>query len=132
MKPFHLGSTRRPRDLDHSAATYRLQYDNGRMDGFVAALQRRTRTAGSPMGYCDDRDLPYYWNLADQYVLYDRFFSSAGAGSFLNHIYWVTASPGAGYRPIPPTASATSRRSSTACRRRASPGSSTSRTTSRG
>ncbi len=35
-------------------------------------------------------------------MLYDRFFSSAGAGSFLNHIYWVAASPGAGYDRVPP------------------------------
>ena len=28
------------------------------------------------MGYYDGRDLPFYWNVADQYVLFDRFFSS--------------------------------------------------------
>ena len=83
-------------------ATYRLQYANGRLDGFVSALQRRNQDGRLALGYRDARDLPFYWNLADEYVLYDRFFSSAGAGSFLNHIYWVAASPGAGYDRVPP------------------------------
>ena len=103
MKPFHIGSNSiEQRDLDHSAATYRLQYANGRLDGFVSALQRRNQDGRLALGYRDARDLPFYWNLADEYVLYDRFFSSAGAGSFLNHIYWVAASPGAGYDRVPP------------------------------
>jgi len=103
MKPFHIGSNSiEQRDLDHSAATYRLQYNNGRLDGFIYALKRRNQDGRLALGYRDSRDLPFYWNLADEYVLYDRFFSSAGAGSFLNHIYWVAASPGAGYDRVPP------------------------------
>jgi len=103
MKPFHIGSNAiEQRDLDHSAATYRLQYASGRMDGFISALRRRNQDGRLALGYRDARDLPFYWNLADEYVLYDRFFSSAGAGSFLNHIYWISASPGAGYDRVPP------------------------------
>ena len=49
------------------------------------------------MGYYDGRDIPYYWNLADNYVLFDEFFSSATDGSFANHMYWVSAAP-----PEPP------------------------------
>jgi phospholipase C len=45
------------------------------------------------MGYYDDRDVPYHWNLADEYVLFDRFFSSAAGGSFVNHLYWVAGAP---------------------------------------
>jgi phospholipase C len=45
------------------------------------------------MGYYDGSDIPYYWNLADEYVLFDRFFSSAKDGSFSNHMYWVAAIP---------------------------------------
>ena len=66
------------------------QYDGGRMDGFVAALPpARAATARPAMGYYDGRDLPYYWNVADQYVLFDRFFSSRPVGSRENHLYWV-------------------------------------------
>jgi phospholipase C len=103
FRPFHVGDNAiAQRDLDHSQVTYRLQYDGGRMDGFIRALGLRNQDGRLALGYRDDRDIPYYWNLADQYVLYDRFFSSAGAGSFLNHIYWAAASPGDGYDRVPP------------------------------
>ncbi len=103
FRPFHLGdNTIAQRDLDHSSATYRLQYNNGQLNGFIRALARRNQDGRLAMGYRDGRDVPFYWNLADQYVLYDRFFSSAGAGSFLNHVYWVTGSAGSGYDRVPP------------------------------
>jgi phospholipase C len=97
IRPFHIGDNKVvPRDLDHSAETYRLQWNRGRLNGFVHALDVRNQDGRLAMGYYDGRDLPYYWNLADEYVLYDHFFSSAGAGSFLNHVYWVTGAPGGG------------------------------------
>jgi phospholipase C len=94
IRPFHLGSNQVvPVDPDHSPATAQAQFDHGRMNGFVDALDRLNQDGRLAMGYRDGSDLPYYWNLADRYVLYDRFFSSAMAGSFLNHIYWVTGGP---------------------------------------
>jgi len=103
VRPFHLGSNAVvPADPDHSAATARLQYDHGRLDGFVSALDAVNQDGRLAMGYRNGSDLPYYWNLADQYVLYDHFFSSALAGSFLNHVYWVSGGPGGGYEHIPP------------------------------
>jgi len=102
IRPFHLGDNDViPRDLDHSADTYGTQWDGGRMDGFVQALYARNQDGRLAMGYYDRRDLPYYWNLADSYVLFDRFFSSAGAGSFLNHVYWAAGRPGTGFDRIP-------------------------------
>lgn len=95
VEPFHIGET--PiQDLDHSRRTFRRQYNGGRMDGFIAALNDLNQDGRLAMGYYDDRDLPYYWNLADEYVLLDRFFTSAGAGSFINHLYWMAAHPGTG------------------------------------
>jgi phospholipase C len=103
VRPFHIGDNGiLSRDLDHSAATFRLQYNGGRLDGFVRALNLRNQDGRLALGYRDGRDLPYYWNLADEYVLYDRFFSSASAGSFLNHVYWVTGGPAGGYDRFPP------------------------------
>lgn len=95
VEPFHIGDL--PiEDLDHSRSTFRLQYNEGRMNGFLRALELRNQDGTLAMGYYDDRDIPFYWNVADDYVLFDQFFSSASAGSFLNHLYWVTASPGNG------------------------------------
>ncbi len=80
-------------DLSHSADTFDQQYNQGRMDGFVWALNERKQPGKLAMGYYDDKELPYYWNLADNFVLFDRFFSSARNGSFANHFYWVAAVP---------------------------------------
>jgi len=48
-----------------------------------------TRMVRSQWAYYDSSDIPYYWNLADNYVLFDHFFSSAKDGSDANHYYWV-------------------------------------------
>ena len=87
--PWHIGMYATT-DLSHSAATFRDQYDGGKMDGFISALLQRNQDGRLAMGYYDGRDIPYYWNLADNYVLFDRFFSSARDGSGANHLYWVS------------------------------------------
>ncbi len=88
VEPWHIGDSTIT-DLAHSLSTYRDQNNNGKMDGFVYALNKRNQDGKLSMGYYDDRDLPYYWNLADHYVLFDRFFSSASDGSFANHMFSV-------------------------------------------
>ena len=59
------------------------------MDGFVAAYRVGRGLGGlpDPIGYYDARDVPLAWNLADRYVLFDRFFSSARGGSAWNHMF---------------------------------------------
>lgn len=95
VEPFHIGDNDvQPADPDHSTATHWVQYNEGRMDGFVYALNQRGQDGRLAMGYYDGRDLPYHWNLADEYVLFERFFSSAAGGSFVNHVFWVAAAPG--------------------------------------
>lgn len=92
IEPFHIGENDvEVADPDHSKRTAVLQYNEGKMDGFVYALNQRSQDGRMAMGYYDDRDLPYYWNLADRYVLFDRFFSSAHGGSLINHFYAVAA-----------------------------------------
>jgi len=99
VRPFHIGDNKiQPADLDHSFETYERQYNGGRLDGFVHALDLRNQEGQLAMGYYDGRDLPYHWNVADEYVLFDRFFSSAAAGSFANHMFWATGTPGTGDR----------------------------------
>ena len=93
VKPYHIGGSPIS-DLDHSQTTFKLQYNNGNMNGFVYAQSRRNLDGSIAMGYYDGTDLTYYWNLADNYVLFDRFFSSDGNGSVENHMYRVAAVPG--------------------------------------
>ena len=100
VEPYHLSKTSIA-DLDHSYSTFLKQYNNGRMDGFVAALNELGQDGRIAMGYYDDRDIPYYWNLADRYVLFDRFFSSATGGSVWNRMFWVAGVPGNETNRIP-------------------------------
>ena len=88
--PWHIGTTTIT-DLSHTAPTFLAQYDNGKWDGFVSALDAFNQNGTIAMGYYDSSDIPYYWNLAGNYVLFDHFFSSAKDGSFANHMYWVAA-----------------------------------------
>ncbi len=92
VMPWHIGTTTIT-DLSHNGKTFQDQFDNGKMDGFVSGLNRRNENGKIAMGYYDDRDIPYYWNLADHYVLFDRFFSSAKNGSFVNHMFAIAAAP---------------------------------------
>ncbi len=92
VTPWHIGDSTIT-DLSHTTTVFRDQYNNGKMDGFVSALNTRNQDGKQAMGYYDDRDIPYYWNLADNYVLFDQFFSSAMDGSFSNHMYWVAGIP---------------------------------------
>jgi phospholipase C len=93
VKPYRLGG--RSVDLPHTRQVHRLQYNRGRMDGFLDAL-RKEGLGPDPavMGYYDERDLPFYRNVADRYVLFDRFFQSAAAGTLPNHMFWLTGTVG--------------------------------------
>ncbi len=93
VNPEHLGG-RAVLDLGHTQEVHEAQFNNGKMDGFVSAFTQAGIEGSKPMGFYDDRDLPYYWNIADNYVLFDNFFSSAHGGSVWNHMFWVTGAPG--------------------------------------
>ena len=96
VRPFHLGDNEvLMDDPSHSTTTARAQYNDGKLDSFISALNQRNQDGRLAMGHYDDTELSFYWNLADQYVLYDRFFSSAMGGSFTNHLYWVAGIPDA-------------------------------------
>ncbi len=104
VEPFHIGE-RGITDLGHTEAQFEREFQEGRMDGFVEANSDNDRDGSLAMGYYDDRDLPYYWNIADEYAIFDRFFSSAKGGSIPNHMFAVTGTPGVesgGREQIPP------------------------------
>ncbi len=87
--PWHLTGSYTITDLSHSTATFYQQYNQGDMNGFVYALDQRKQDGRVAMGYYNGQDIPYYWNLADNYVLFDRWYSSAKDGSFANHMFWA-------------------------------------------
>lgn len=88
-------------DLSHSSATFKHQYQNGKMNGFVDALNRLNQDGPLTMGYYGEESVPYYWNLADQFVLFDNYFSSAHTGSITNRMFSVSGRPGDEFNRIP-------------------------------
>jgi phospholipase C len=93
VEPFHIEGEA-ILDLGHSGGVHNAQYNNGRMDGFIKVFNDRRGVGNQAMGHYDDRDIPYYWNVADNYVLFDRLFTSAAGGSVWNHMFWTTGTPG--------------------------------------
>jgi phospholipase C len=93
VKPFNLGD-RVVRDLPQDRRTFVRQYRDGRMNGFVSATRESSGINASVMGYLDGNTIPYYWSVAKNYVLFDRFFTSTSSGSVRSAAYWVTGTPG--------------------------------------
>jgi phospholipase C len=93
VKPFHIGG-RAVVDLGHNVDVFKAEYNRGSMNGFLSAFASQPSAGQEALGYYNAKDIPYYYNLADNYVLFDRFFTSAAGGSVWNHFYWVTGSPG--------------------------------------
>jgi phospholipase C len=77
-------------NLNNSWTAAHNAYDDGKMDGFIAAQKGSNVT----MGYYDYHLIPYYWDYAAQYVLFDDFFSSVMGPSLPNHIYLIAGQAG--------------------------------------
>jgi phospholipase C len=92
VKPFDLhGSSQQP--LGVGTEDIAKQYNNGKLNGFVAGLSAQGRDGSVTMGHYDQRDLPVYWDLAREYVLFDRFFSATMLGVRANRSFWVSGVP---------------------------------------
>jgi phospholipase C len=104
VEPFHIGG----QDLaamGQDREIHDAQVNGGKMNGFISAFAQRRGVGDQAMGYYDDRDIPFYWNVADNYVLFDNLFASAAGGSFWNHMFWVAGTPGNLAADAPPTES---------------------------
>ena len=87
--PHHL-SSEAPPILTNAWGAAHEAYDNGKMDGFIAAQGGDPQT----MGYYDRSNIPYYWDYADHNVLADNFFSAMLGPTFPNHLYIASGASG--------------------------------------
>jgi phospholipase C len=73
--------------IDHTYATYRTDYDHGKMDGFDLGNINGGRKKAHALAYeyVDPIHIKPYFDLAHQYVLADRLFQTQGSGSFVAH-----------------------------------------------
>ena len=93
VPPYSIGGGAAPRLAD-TVDAFNGQYARGAMDGFVTAQSSRGVTNSVPMGFYDSTSVPYYWSIAKNYVLFDKYYASAKGGSLPNHMYWVAGNSG--------------------------------------
>jgi len=71
-------------DPDHQESSMRESWDNGKNDGFA-------KSGGlGAMGYFDQRDLPFYYTLANSFAIADRYFCSMLGPTFPNRFFLLT------------------------------------------
>ena len=76
------------RDLWHRFYQNQMQINGGRNDQFVAWADSGALVMGH---YHNSAHTLRLWNLAQQYTLCDNFFTAAFGGSWLNHIFLISA-----------------------------------------
>jgi phospholipase C len=78
-------------DLNHSWTGVHEEVDGGAMDGFTAQNEDPTDPTGSrTMAYYDQRTLPFYYGIANEFSIADRYFASVPGPTFPNRFYLLT------------------------------------------
>ena len=102
VKPFH-----DPNDRNgggpHGASNAVADINGGKMDGFQGQAEKGNRGCGNTndpactnattpdvMGYHDAREIPNYWDYAEQNVLQDRMFEPNASWSLPEHLFMVS------------------------------------------
>jgi phospholipase C len=62
-----------------------IQYDNGKMDGFVVT------SGAESMGYWQEQDQPFYYSMARQFPLADAYHCSVLGQTYPNRRYLLAA-----------------------------------------
>ncbi len=89
LKPYPLAAEQARAGLSDTLRVTQKAIHGGKMDGFVSA-QPNSSIGSVAMGHYSRTDLPYYWNLADRFTLFDNFFASSQAGSLPNRLVAVS------------------------------------------
>jgi phospholipase C len=78
-----------PFDLDHSLNAFLGDYDNGKMDGFDQEYIFGHHSRYAMYGFVPKRESKPYFDIAKQYALADRMFTSHLDESFVSHQYAI-------------------------------------------
>jgi phospholipase C len=105
VKPFHDTSDKNAGG-PHGAKNATADIDGGKMDGFIGEAhkgrQQACKDANDPdcggseegvpdaIGYHDAREIPNYWNYAEQFVLQDHMFEPNASWSLPEHLFMVS------------------------------------------
>lgn len=97
VAPFRLSETCLEADPPHQWDQNLFQVTGGdddgeEMDGFVQSAAVFGSDGRYVMGYYDDRDLPFYYWLAEHFALSDAYFSASIGGTWSNRNFLYMAS----------------------------------------
>ena len=91
IHPFLTTNSCTTADLEHGWDETHLEIAGGRMDGFTTQNVDPTDPTGSrTMGYYDQRTLPFYYGIANEFSVADRYFASVPGPTFPNRFYLLT------------------------------------------
>jgi phospholipase C len=103
VAPYH-DSADLNRGGPHGESNASADINGGKMDGFIAQAEGAPKNCKDPnapncgktgqtdvMGYHDAREIPNYWNYAQQFVLQDHMFEPNASWSLPAHLFMVSA-----------------------------------------
>jgi phospholipase C len=105
IKPYH-DTNDRNQGGPHSATDAAKDIDGGKMDGFIRQQELGKTNCTNPvdpecgsnnknlsdvMGYHDAREIPNYWQYAQNFVLQDHMFEPNASWSLPAHLFMVSA-----------------------------------------
>jgi phospholipase C len=96
--PWHHLDTLCNDDTNHEWDGSHIEWNGGKNDGFVVAnvgpadSEGNDPTGSRAMGYYDQRDLPFYYQLASTFSISDRYFCDVLGPTFPNRFYYMAAS----------------------------------------
>lgn len=110
VKPFHQRSVQTENlSPAWNESHFYANFQNGqfKMDKFLGQQNPSIPSTIDPhytrtMGYYDERDIPFYYELATQFATSDRFFSSAMSGTVVNRAFLFSATSAGMIRPSDP------------------------------
>ena len=79
-------------DTNHEWGGSHESWNEGAMDGFAKANAKTADPTGArAIGYYDDKDIPFYYQLANTFATSDRYFCSVMGPTWPNRMYWLAA-----------------------------------------
>src|SRR5689334_363790 len=79
-------------DLNHGWDGTHNEINGGRMDGFTAQNTDPSDPTGSrTMSHYDRKTLPFYYGVANEFSIADRYFASVPGPTYPNRLYLLTA-----------------------------------------
>lgn len=82
-------------DIPHSREAMIAAWNGGANDGFAVVAETAGEGLGNfSVGYYDDRQLPYYWSLAREFAISDRYFTPMFGPTIPNRLYSIAGTNG--------------------------------------